>query len=97
MSAAFVPAITSHVDPDKLPPAEMVTRHLSPIAAEQTYLDGGYRCQSIGPITLGHVIGGALAISIGAAIWGDAAPGSPRPPSPAPIPSIPAQNPTPTP
>lgn len=52
MSAAFMPAMSDFVDVTKLPPAETVTKHLSPIVLSQRYERDGYVTESIGPITL---------------------------------------------
>jgi hypothetical protein len=54
MSAAFMPAISSNIDVSKLPPPEVITKHLSPIVASQRYDTDGYVAESIGPITLGQ-------------------------------------------
>ncbi len=52
MSAAFMPAISNNIDVNKLPPPEVITKHLSPIVASQRYDGDGYVAESIGPITL---------------------------------------------
>ena len=52
MSAAFMPAMSDYVDVTKLPPAETVTKHLSPIVLAQRYERDGYVTESIGPVTL---------------------------------------------
>lgn len=52
MSAAFMPAMSDYVDVTKLPPAETVTKHLSPIVLSQRYERDGYVTESIGPVTL---------------------------------------------
>jgi hypothetical protein len=52
MSAAFMPAISDYVDVGKLPPPEIVTKHLSPIASSQRYDGDGYVTESTGPVTL---------------------------------------------
>lgn len=54
LSAAFMPA--SRFDLNKLPPPEIVTKHLSPVIASQSYTDGGYRSESVGPITLDQAV-----------------------------------------
>src|SRR5262249_13923839 len=67
MAAAFVPAIVGSVDPTKLPPPEIVTKHLSPIVSSQRYDRDGYMAESIGPITLDQsAIGLAILSSLGA-------------------------------
>jgi hypothetical protein len=52
MSAAFMPAISDYVDAGKLPPPEIVAKHLSPIVSSQRYENDGYVTESTGPITL---------------------------------------------
>src|SRR5207237_2435631 len=68
MSAAFLPSMTEHIDPAKLPPAEVVARHLSPVVAAQSYAGNGYRSESVGPITIGQTAGVAAAAWIGTAV-----------------------------
>lgn len=98
MSAAFMPGLTEHMDPGKLPKAEIITRHLSPVIASQSYVDGGYRSESIGTITIGQSVGVAAAAWIGAMVLKNDAraliPGSR--PIPAPNPSSPAPSPSPS-
>ena len=65
MSAAFVPSLTEHIDPAKLPPAEVVARHLSPVVASQWYAGNGYRSESVGTITIGQTGGVAVAAWLG--------------------------------
>jgi hypothetical protein len=68
MAAAFVPMVAKSVDPAKLPPAEVITKHLSPIVSSQRYEGNGYVAESIGPITLDELgIGVAILSSFGAA------------------------------
>ncbi len=52
MGAAFMPAISDHIEVNKLPPLEVVTKHLSPIVSSQRYDGDGYLSESVGPITL---------------------------------------------
>ncbi len=66
MSAAFMPAISDHVDMGKLPPPETVTKHLSPIVASQRYEHDGYVEESIGPITLTQA---AIGLGLPAVYW----------------------------
>ena len=66
MGAAFMPRVNDHVDLSKLPPAEIVTKHLSPIVSSQRYKGDGYVAESIGPITLNQSgVGTALLVSLG--------------------------------
>jgi hypothetical protein len=69
MAAAFVPAIAGSIDPAKLPAAEVITKHLSPIVSSQRYDGDGYVAESIGPITLDQLgIGVAISSSFGSAV-----------------------------
>ena len=67
MGAAFLPGIAETIDLNKLPPPEVITKHLSPIVMSQTYERDGYMAESIGPVTIyqtllgAGVIGGAAA------------------------------------
>jgi hypothetical protein len=65
MTAAFMPGFAERVDATKLPPVEVVTRHLNPVVAAQSYVGGGYRSESVGTITIGQTIGVAAAAWIG--------------------------------
>ena len=91
MAAAFVPAVAGSIDASKLPAAEVITKHLSPIICSQKYERDGYLAESIGPITLDQLgIGVAILSGFGASArqtgW-----------SPAPIATPPASSPSPTP
>ena len=66
MGAAFMPAISDHVEVNKLPSPEVVTKHLSPIVSSQRYEGDGYLCESIGPITLNQA---AIVLGVPAIIW----------------------------
>jgi len=90
MAAAFVPAVGGSIDPGKLPPAETVVKHLSPIVSSQTYDGDGYVAESIGPITLDQLgIAVAILSSFGAGgrqtSW--SAPPTTMPPTPSPSPT----------
>jgi len=92
MAAAFVPAVAGSIDPAKLPPSEVITKHLSPIVSSQRYDGDGYVAESIGPITLDQLgIGIAILSSFGGAgarQTGFGAPATllPSRPSPSPTP-----------
>lgn len=92
MAAAFVPVVTGSIDPTKLPPPEIITKHLSPIVSSQRYDGDGYMAESIGPITLDQLgIGVAISSSFGTAVarktgFGAPATGLPSAPSPTPTP-----------
>lgn len=51
LGAAFLPNFSNRVDLAKLPPAERVTKHLSPIVSSQRYDRDGYVVESVGPIS----------------------------------------------
>jgi hypothetical protein len=63
MSAAFMPAISDYVDVGKLPPPEIVVKHLSPIVSSQRYEGDGYVTESTGPVTLD------VGLGLPAALW----------------------------
>lgn len=68
MASAFVPAVAGAIDATKLPPPEVITKHLSPIVSSQRYDGDGYVAESIGPITLDQAaIGGVILSSFGPA------------------------------
>jgi hypothetical protein len=68
LAAAFIPAISSSVDLNKLPSPEVITKHLSPIVSSQRYERDGYVAESVGPITFNQsVIGLAILSGAGAA------------------------------
>jgi hypothetical protein len=69
MSAAFVPSLSERFDPNKLPPTEVITKHLSPVVASQSYIAGGYRSESAGTITMGQAGIAAGAAYVGAMIF----------------------------
>lgn len=66
MGAAFVPKATDTVDLSKIPPPEIITKHLSPIVSSQYYAGKGYVAESIGPLTLNETgIGLAVLGGVG--------------------------------
>lgn len=66
MAAAFMPAMSERVDLAKLPPAEVVTRHLSPIVSSQRYDRDGYVAESVGSITLTQF---GCTVALPAILW----------------------------
>jgi len=72
MGAAFLPAVNENVDLSRVPPAELVTKHLSPIVTSQRYKGEGYVTESIGPITLSQ---SGIALLAGIIASGQVAPG----------------------
>jgi hypothetical protein len=63
MGAAFMPALNDYVEVAKLPPAEIVAKHLTPVVSSQRYHGNGYIAESIGPLTLSQTGVGALLIA----------------------------------
>jgi hypothetical protein len=94
MAAAFVPAVAGSIDPSKLPPAEVITKHLTPIISSQRYDGDGYIAESIGPVTLDQLgISIAVLSSFGAAAARQSGLGLPSTALPPPL----APSPSPTP
>jgi hypothetical protein len=60
MGAAFLPAVADTVDLSKLPPADVITKHLSPIVMSQSYRGDGYVAESVGPVPLYQTVIGAV-------------------------------------
>jgi hypothetical protein len=90
MAAAFMPGMTDYVDLTRLPAADVITKHLSPIVSSQRYDGDGYVAESVGPITLDQsAIGLAILSGVGAAArqkastsltgWGSSSTGTPQP------------------
>src|SRR5438034_283375 len=68
MASAFMPGMTDSVDLTRLPAAEIITKHLSPIVSSQRYDGDGYVAESGAPITLDQsAIGLAILSAVGAA------------------------------
>jgi hypothetical protein len=61
MGAAFLPAVSETVDLGKLPQADVITKHLSPIVMSQSYRGDGYVAESVGPVPLYQTVIGAVA------------------------------------
>jgi hypothetical protein len=80
MGAAFLPKATNSVDLTKIPPPEIITKHLSPIVSSQYYSGQGYVAESIGPVTLDEAgIGLAILGSAGAMAYHRLNPQGPNP------------------
>ena len=58
----FVPWVANYVDVNKLPAADVVTKHLSQIVSSQRYDGDGYVAESVGSITLNQSGAGLLAL-----------------------------------
>lgn len=70
MGAAFMPGANDKVDLTKIPPAEIITKHLSPIVSSQTYKEEGYLTESIGPVTLNQAgVGVGIVAGFGFAAY----------------------------
>jgi hypothetical protein len=99
MGATIYPALSKSIDLTKLPPAEVVANHLSPIVMSQRYEGDGYVTESLGPLTFREATIGVAAV-IGSSLLylregmktGGLLPGIPAlgvpspPPSPSPTP-----------
>ena len=59
---AFVPQVAKYVDVNKLPAADIVVKHLSPIVSSQRYDGDGYVAESVGSITLNQSGAGLIAL-----------------------------------
>lgn len=64
MGAAFLPSLSDAIDVGKLPPAEIVARHLSPTVMSQSYRGDGYVAESIGSVPFYQTIVGAIAAGV---------------------------------
>jgi hypothetical protein len=67
MGAMFLPKVAEYVDLSKWPPADVITKHLSPIVTSTYYKNDGYVTESIGPVTFTQAAVGAGAI-VGASV-----------------------------
>ena len=63
MAAAFMPKVAETVDLGKLPAAEVIARHLSPIVMSQTYQGDGYMTESVGPVSIYQAALGMAALT----------------------------------
>jgi hypothetical protein len=111
MGAAFWPALSDTVDVNKLPPAEVVARHLSPTVMSQSYRGDGYVAESIGSVPFYQTVIGAMGVMAVATSHSQEQPTSPlsfSTPSPSPssggwtghgikLPSMSAPSPSPSP
>ncbi len=61
LSAAFVPGLSDKIDLQKLPAADVITRHLSPTVSSASYAGNGYRSESVGTITIGQAAAVGIA------------------------------------
>ncbi|MEP6686087.1 MAG: hypothetical protein ABJB22_04855, partial [Verrucomicrobiota bacterium] len=64
MGAMFLPKVAEYVDLSKWPPADVVTKHLSPVVTSAYYKNDGYVTESIGPVTFTQAAVGTGAIVV---------------------------------
>ncbi len=70
MAAAFMPGISKTVELGKLPAADVVARHLSPMVVSQRYETDGYLTESVGPVSVYQAIICMAAVTgAGANLW----------------------------
>jgi hypothetical protein len=69
MGAAFLPAVSDTVDLGKLPPADVIAKHLSPIVMSQSYRGDGYVAESVGPVPLYQTVIGAVTTASAASAF----------------------------
>jgi hypothetical protein len=67
MGAAFLPAVSDTVDLGRLPPADIITKHLSPIVMSQSYRGDGYVAESVGSVPFYQTVIGAVTTGTAAA------------------------------
>ncbi|MGH8102880.1 MAG: hypothetical protein ACREIW_16405, partial [Chthoniobacterales bacterium] len=67
MAAAFAPHVNDSVDLAKIPDAQVITKHLSPIVDSQRYDRDGYVAESTGPITFNDATIGLAALAFASA------------------------------
>jgi hypothetical protein len=91
MGAAFLPAVSDTVDLGKLPPADVIGKHLSPMVMSQSYRGDGYVAESVGSVPFYQTIIGTVTTGLAAAtIYRQQTQGLPS--FPAQVPSPPAVN-----
>lgn len=61
MSLAFSPVTGSYLDPEKLPPAEAIARHLAPTLYTQTARPEGLLIEAAGTLSLSQTLAGIVA------------------------------------
>jgi len=90
MGAAFLPALSDTIDVSKLPPAEIVARHLSPTVMSQSYRGDGYVAESLGSVPFYQTVLGAVSAGVIASTFGHSQEQGASPlsfPTPSPVPS----------
>jgi len=64
MGAAFLPALSDTIDVSKLPPAEIVARHLGPTVMSQSYRGDGYVAESVGSVPFYQIVVGGISAGV---------------------------------
>ena len=68
--AALMPSVAENVDLGKLPAAEVITGHLSPLVISQSYSGDGYRVEAVGPVSVFQAaVGGIVASGVGTGFY----------------------------
>ncbi|HSP46352.1 MAG TPA: hypothetical protein VLO30_10190 [Chthoniobacterales bacterium] len=67
MGAAFLPAVSDTVDLGRLPPADIIAKHLGPIVMSQSYRGDGYVAESVGSVPFYQTVLGAVTAGTAAA------------------------------
>jgi hypothetical protein len=67
MGAALMPAVADSVDLGKLPSADVITKHLGPMAMSQSYRGDGYVAESVGSVPFYQTAVGAVTTGFAAA------------------------------
>jgi hypothetical protein len=67
MGAAFLPAVADTVDLGRLPPADLITKHLGPTVMSQSYRGDGYLAESVGSVPFYQTVIGAVTSGTAAA------------------------------
>ncbi|HEY2140336.1 MAG TPA: hypothetical protein VGH00_09670 [Chthoniobacterales bacterium] len=98
MGAAFLPAVSDTVDLGRLPPAEVITKHLSPTVMSQSYRGDGYVSESVGAVPFYQTMVGAVTTGTAlAAFYHHQTQGPISFPAGPKTPPLPAPSPSPTP
>ncbi len=63
MAAAFLPSVAESVDLGKLPDAEVILKHLSPLVISQRYQGHGYLLESVGPFSIFQAAAGSVMLN----------------------------------
>lgn len=70
MGAAFLPSLSDTIDVGKLPPPEIITRHLGPTVMSQSYRGDGYVAESVGSVPLFQtIIDAVIATTVASTLY----------------------------